>query len=75
MQHWNGATLAQASAEVSTTNIVQLGSFAVFTKQMAMILTFGVQDKMHLYRLRLVVTLVMNPANNARDTVMKACRL
>ncbi|RVW99508.1 uncharacterized protein LOC100852586 isoform X1 [Vitis vinifera] len=47
MQHWNGATLAQAIAE----------------------------DKMHLYRLRLVVTLVMNPANNARDTVMKACRL
>ncbi|XP_034694184.1 ubiquitin-like-specific protease 1A [Vitis riparia] len=31
------------------------------------------EDKMHLYRLRLVVTLVTNAANNARDKVLKAC--
>ncbi|WKA00206.1 hypothetical protein VitviT2T_018589 [Vitis vinifera] len=33
------------------------------------------KDKMHLYRLRLVVTLVTNAANNARDKVLKACRI
>ncbi|RVW21732.1 hypothetical protein CK203_108209 [Vitis vinifera] len=33
------------------------------------------EDKMHLYRLRLVVTLVTNVANNARDKVLKACRI
>ena len=32
-----------------------------------------VQDKMHLYRLRLVVNLLTNVANNAREKVMKAC--
>ena len=42
---------------------------------MPMILISVVQDKMHLYRLRLVVTLVMNAANNVRDKVMKACRV
>ncbi|RVW20030.1 hypothetical protein CK203_113605 [Vitis vinifera] len=31
------------------------------------------EDKMHLYRLRLFVTLVTNAANNARDKVLKAC--
>ena len=34
-----------------------------------------VQDKMHLYRLRLVVTLVTSTANNARENVMKACQM
>ncbi|RVW99403.1 hypothetical protein CK203_038409 [Vitis vinifera] len=33
------------------------------------------EDKMHLYQLRLVVTLVTNAANNARDKVLKACRI
>ncbi|RVW68409.1 hypothetical protein CK203_062829 [Vitis vinifera] len=33
------------------------------------------EDKMQLYRLRLVVTLVTNEANNARDKVLKACRI
>ncbi|RVX01305.1 hypothetical protein CK203_031228 [Vitis vinifera] len=33
------------------------------------------EDKMHLYRLRLVVTLVTNAANNAKDKVLKACRI
>ncbi|KAL6348332.1 hypothetical protein AAG906_005632 [Vitis piasezkii] len=39
---------------------------------------FGVQiveDKMHLYRLRLVITLVTSAANNAREKVMKACQM
>ncbi|KAL6326893.1 hypothetical protein AAG906_012169 [Vitis piasezkii] len=40
-----------------------------------MILVCVVHDKMHLYRLRLVVTLVTNVANNARDKVLKACRI
>ena len=34
-----------------------------------------VQDKMHLYRLRLVITLVTSAANNARKKVMKACQM
>ncbi|RVW62426.1 hypothetical protein CK203_064192 [Vitis vinifera] len=33
------------------------------------------EDKMHLYRLRLVIILVTNTANNAREKVMKACRM
>ncbi|RVX11643.1 hypothetical protein CK203_015763 [Vitis vinifera] len=33
------------------------------------------EDKMDLYRLRLVVTLVTNATNNARDKVLKACRI
>ncbi|RVW94862.1 hypothetical protein CK203_034612 [Vitis vinifera] len=33
------------------------------------------EDKMHLYQLRLVVTLVTNAANNARDKVLKTCRI
>ncbi|RVW92731.1 hypothetical protein CK203_042572 [Vitis vinifera] len=33
------------------------------------------EDKMHLYRLRLVITLVTNVANNARDKVLKVCRI
>ncbi|KAL6347449.1 hypothetical protein AAG906_025164 [Vitis piasezkii] len=34
-----------------------------------------IEHKMHLYRLRLVVTLVTNMENNAREKVMKACRM
>ena len=59
-------------AEVSTTNTLEIGFFEVFLNQ-PMILVCVVQDKMHLYRLRLVVTLVTNTANNAREKVMKAC--
>ncbi|RVW92732.1 hypothetical protein CK203_042573 [Vitis vinifera] len=33
------------------------------------------EDKMHLYRLRLVVTLVTSAANNARQKVMKTCQM
>ncbi|RVW73910.1 Tubby-like F-box protein 3 [Vitis vinifera] len=33
------------------------------------------KDKMHLYRLRLVVTLVTNAANNARDKSVKQCKV
>ncbi|KAL6318444.1 hypothetical protein AAG906_041210 [Vitis piasezkii] len=31
------------------------------------------EDKMHLYRLRLVVNLLMNEVNNTRDKVMQVC--
>ena len=34
-----------------------------------------VHDKMHLYRLRLVITLVTSAVNNAREKVMKACQM
>ncbi|KAL6347714.1 hypothetical protein AAG906_026243 [Vitis piasezkii] len=34
-----------------------------------------IEHKMHLYRLRLVITLVTNMENNARGKVMKACRM
>ena len=40
-----------------------------------MILVCVVQDKMHLYRLRLVVNLLTNEANNAREKIMKACSM
>ncbi|RVW27788.1 hypothetical protein CK203_102642 [Vitis vinifera] len=33
------------------------------------------EDKMHLYRLRLVVNLLTNKANNAREKIMKACSM
>ena len=72
MQHWNGATLAHSIVEVRTTNTLLFGFFEVFPNQ-PMILVCVVQDKMHLYRLRLVVNLLTNEANNAREKVIKAC--
>ncbi|RVW75055.1 hypothetical protein CK203_056035 [Vitis vinifera] len=38
---------------------------------------FGVccTGQMHLYRLRLVVNLLTNEANNAREKIMKACSM
>ena len=52
----------------------EIGLFEFLPNQ-PMILVCVVQDKMHLYRLRLVVTLVTNAANNAKDKVLKACRI
>ena len=72
MQYWNGAALAHSIAEVSITNTLLFGFVEVIPNQ-HMILVCVVQDKMHLYRLRLVVNLLTNVANNAREKVMKAC--
>ena len=65
MEHWNGATLAHSIAEASATKTLEIGLFEVLPNQ-PMILVCVVQDKMHLYRLRLVATLVTNATNNAR---------
>ncbi|KAL6333024.1 hypothetical protein AAG906_020044 [Vitis piasezkii] len=56
------------------TKTLEIGLFEFLPNQ-PMILVCVVQDKMHLYRLRLVITLVTNAANNARDKVLKACRI
>ena len=74
MEHWNEATLAHSIAKVSATKTLEIGLFE-FLPNHPMILVCVMQDKMHLYRLRLVVTLVTNAANNARDKVLKACRI
>ena len=74
MEHWNGATLAHSIAEASATKTLEIGLFEFLPNQ-HMIFVCVVQDKMQLYRLRLVVTLVTNEANNARDKVLKACRI
>ena len=65
MEHWNGATLAHSIEEASATKTLEIGLFEFLPNQ-PMILVCVVQDKMHLYRLRLVTTLVTNAANNAR---------
>ena len=72
MQYWNGAALAHSIVEVSTTNTLLFGFVEVIPNQ-PMILVCVVQDKMHLCRLRLVLNLLTNVANNAREKVMKAC--
>ena len=74
MEHWNGVTLAHSITEVSATKTLEIGLFEFLPNQ-PMILVCVMQDKMHLYRLRLFVTLVTNAANNARDKVLKACQI
>ena len=74
MKHWNGVTLAHSIAEVSATKTLEIGLYEFLPNQ-PIILVCVVQDKMHLYRLRLVITLVTNVANNARDKVLKVCRI
>ena len=74
MQHWNGATLAHSIMEVSTINTLLFGFVEIFPNH-PMILVCVVQDKMHLYRLRLVVNVLTNEANNAREKIMKACSM
>ena len=71
MQYWNGATLAHSITEVSTTNTLLFGFVEVIPYQ-AMIFVCVVQDKMHLYKLRLVMNLLTNDANNAGEKVMQA---
>ena len=74
MEHWTEATLAHSIAEVSATKTLEIGLYEFLPNQ-PIILVCVVQDKMHLYRLRLVITLVTNVANNARDKVLKVCRI
>ena len=74
MEHWNGATLTHSIAEVSATKTLEIGLFEFLPNQ-PMILVCVVQNKMHLYQLRLVVNLVTNATNNARDKVLKTCRI
>ena len=74
MQYWNKDTLAHLLAKVSTTNTLFFGFVEVIPSQ-AMIFVCGVQDKIHLYRLRLIINLLINEANNARDKVMQACTM
>ena len=61
MEYWNRATLTHSLAKVSTTYPLCHSLFGIFSIPPYAYL-FIIQDKMHLYSLRLIVNLVMNEA-------------